>query len=116
MTVNKKAEEEFYKCQFKFINNAALPDSIVDNAHFRAMIKYAIDNANLLKKLKHMGPRKFISIQFASFDGLLRTVSTLVQSVRDWQIKNIVSHYVWYIVELHPLPLTHFACSFAFCW
>ena len=74
ITVNKKAEEEFYKCQFKFINNAALPDSIVDNAHFRAMITYAIDNANLLKKLKHMGPRKFISIQFASFDGLLRTV------------------------------------------
>jgi len=113
MTINKKAQDGFYKCQVKFINNAALPDSIVDNAHFRAMIEYAIDNANLLKKSKHMGPRKFISIQFASFDGLLNKVSSLVRSVRDWQIKNIVSHYAWYIVELLSLFLTHFTCPFA---
>ena len=114
MNSNKKAEDGLYKCQFKFINNAALPDSAVDNDHFRAMIDYAIENAHHLKKLKHMGPRKLISIQFASFDGLLTKVSTLLQSVRDWQIKNIVSHYAWYIVELNPLSLTHFVCPFTF--
>ena len=58
---------------------------------FRIMINHAIDNASHLKNFKHMGNRKLVSIQSASFGEFLEKVSLLVQSVREWQIENIVS-------------------------
>ena len=89
-TCDEEAEEGLIKRIFKYVNNSAQSDATVERADFRDMLQFAIDNATKLQSYKHMGRERMTTIQFATFDELLTKVKNLLQSVRDWQMENMV--------------------------
>ena len=95
--------DELCRLQVKCCTNGAHADSVVECPHFRAIIDFCIKNADLLKGFKHMGRRRFVTIQCASFQEFLSKVFSLVDWIRQWYIKRtgsrqrfiIVLHDVW---------------------
>ena len=81
---------------FKFVNNKGHARSTVQHPNFRKMIDYAIKHAKDLQGYKHMGERKYISIQCASFEELVKFVSGLVKECRQWYIQNTVRTLLHY--------------------
>lgn len=85
--------------QFKFINNAGLPDRTVENQNLRNIIDYCIDNAKYLKGQSiHMSRRKHVTIQFSCFQDLIDTISSKVKHVREWYIKHTGSRQPFLVV------------------
>ena len=90
-TKERAAIDKLHQLEFKFINNGGHPDEVMNDPNFRAMIEFSIENANILRSFKHMGNRKFISIQCATFQEFVDKVTTKLDEIRKWYTNKTVS-------------------------
>ena len=79
-----------HKLVFKFINNRNFPQLTCEYQEFREIIDYCIKNAGQLKDHKHMGKRRFVSVQCATFADFLGLVESEIIEIREYYIEQTV--------------------------
>ena len=102
--LSAKAVNKLHFLQSKFVNNAGLADTVVEDKNFREVITYCIDHARDLKgESVHISRKKHKSIQFASFQDFLTRVRGIISQSRAWYVKKtgqrqcfvVVARDVW---------------------
>jgi len=93
-TASIEAENKLQHLIFTFVNNGGLPTSVINDSNFHNMIDFVKEKAGDLRDYKHMGNRKFISIQCNSFAELLSVVQKKVENIREWYKKHTVSTHM----------------------
>lgn len=96
----KAAQDGLHYRIFKFVNNGGHATSVINDPNFRDMIDFARSNQALLDGYNHLAYRKYVSIEFSSFNELLDYVRSKVEKIRKWYTDHTVSLLSYFYIVI----------------